>query len=82
LEAKLKEGIFVAADIRKLMFNEDFLLMMTVVEGEAWISFRSVVTDFLGNNKDSDYSTVVANMLEKFKVLQCLTLILLTWRIW
>jgi hypothetical protein len=35
LEAKLKEGIFVAADIRKLMFNEDFLLMMTVVERES-----------------------------------------------
>jgi hypothetical protein len=45
---------------------------MTEVEREAWIAFRSVVTKFLGNNKDPDYVTIVANMLEKFKVLGCL----------
>jgi hypothetical protein len=32
------------------MFDEDFLLMMTEVEREAWIAFKSVVTKFLGNN--------------------------------
>jgi hypothetical protein len=32
LEAELKEGIFIGPDIRKLMFNEDFLLTMTEVE--------------------------------------------------
>jgi hypothetical protein len=45
---------------------------MTEVEREAWIAFRSVVTRFLGNNKDPDYVTVVSNMLENFKVLGCL----------
>jgi hypothetical protein len=54
------------------MFNEDFLLTMAEVEREAWIAFRSVVTKFLGNNKDPDYVTIVADMLEKFKVLGCL----------
>jgi hypothetical protein len=52
-EAKPK-GVFVGPDIRKLMFDEDFLLTMTKVEIEAWIAFRSVVTKFLGNNKDPD----------------------------
>jgi hypothetical protein len=33
------------------MFDEDFLLTMTEVEREAWIDFKSVVTNFLGNNK-------------------------------
>jgi hypothetical protein len=66
-------GVFVGPDIRKLMFDEDFLLAMTEVETEAWIAFKSVVTKFLGNNKDPDYVTIVANMLEKFKVLGCLT---------
>jgi hypothetical protein len=46
--------------------------MITEVEREAWIAFESVVTKFLGNNKDPDYVTVVANKLEKFKVLGCL----------
>jgi hypothetical protein len=45
---------------------------MTEVEREAWITFRSVVTKFLGNNQGPDYVTIVANMLEIFKVLGCL----------
>jgi hypothetical protein len=67
-EAKLKEGVFIGPDIRKLMFNEDFLLMMTEVEREAWIAFKSIVNKFLGNNKHPDYVTIVANMLEKFSL--------------
>jgi hypothetical protein len=38
---------------------------MTEVEREAWIAFRSVVTKLLGNNKNPDYVTIFANMLEK-----------------
>jgi hypothetical protein len=53
-EARLKEGVFVGPDIRKLMFDEDFLLTMTEVEREAWIAFKNVVSKFLGNNKDPD----------------------------
>jgi hypothetical protein len=34
-EAKLKEGVFVGPDKRKLIFDEDFLLTMTEVEREA-----------------------------------------------
>jgi hypothetical protein len=45
---------------------------MTEVEREAWIAFKRVVAKFLGNNKDPDYVTIVANMLEKFKVFRCL----------
>jgi hypothetical protein len=54
------------------MFNEYLLLTMTEVEREAWIAFKSVVSKFLGNNNDPDYITVVANVLEKFKVVVCL----------
>jgi hypothetical protein len=54
-EAKLKEGLFVGPDIRKLMFVEDFLLTMTAVVRKAGTAFRSVVAKFLGNNKDPDY---------------------------
>jgi hypothetical protein len=71
-EVKLKEDVFVGYDIRKLMIDEDFLLTMTEVETEDWIAFRSVVTNFLGNNNDPDYVTIVANMLQKFKVSGCL----------
>jgi hypothetical protein len=72
VEGQTKEGVFVGPDIRKLTFDEDFLLTMTEVEREAWIAFKSVITKFLGSNKDPQYVTIVANMLEKFKVLGCL----------
>jgi hypothetical protein len=42
---------------------------MTEVETEAWLAFKSVVTKLLENNKDRDYITFIASMLEKFKVL-------------
>jgi hypothetical protein len=65
-EAKIKEGVFVGPYKRKPIFDEGFLLTMTEVEGEAWMAFKSVVTKFLGNNKDPDFVTIVTNMLEKF----------------
>jgi hypothetical protein len=46
--------------------------MISEVEREAWIAFRSVVTKYLGNSKDPDYVTIVSNMPEKFKILGCL----------
>jgi hypothetical protein len=67
-EAKQEEGVFVGPDIRKLMFDKDFLLTMTEVKREAWTAFKRAFTKFLGNNKDSDCVTTVANMREKFKV--------------
>jgi hypothetical protein len=39
LEAKLKVGVFVGPDMRKIMFDEDFLLTMTEFEREARIAF-------------------------------------------
>jgi hypothetical protein len=71
-EAKLTEGVFIGPGIRKLTFLEDFLLTMTEVEREAWLALKRVVSKFLGNYRDPDYVTIVANMLEKFKVLGCL----------
>jgi hypothetical protein len=71
-EVKPKEGIFVGDDTRKLIFDEEFIRNMTEVEIVGWIAFRCVVIKFLGNNKDPDYVTAVANMLDKFKVLGCL----------
>jgi hypothetical protein len=63
-EDKLKEGVFVGPDIIRLMFDEDFLLTLIEIQRKAWMNFKSVVTKFLGNNKNPDYITTVANMLE------------------
>lgn len=70
-EAKLKEGVFVGPDIRKLMQDETYETMMTSKEKNAWTAFKQVVLKFLGNEKDPDYKKIVNNMLKKFKELGC-----------
>jgi hypothetical protein len=54
-DANTNAGVFVGPDIRKLMFDEDFLLTMNQIEREPWIAFKSVVTKFLRNNKHPYY---------------------------
>jgi hypothetical protein len=39
-KAKQTEGVCVGPVIRKLMFDEDFLLTMTAFEREAWVAFK------------------------------------------
>ena len=71
-EAKLKEGIFVGPDIRKLMFDSKFKATKNEKEKEAWVSFKEVVIKFLGNVKAPSYKLIVANLINKFKTLGCL----------
>jgi hypothetical protein len=51
LEAKLKEGVFVGHDIRKLIFDEDFLLTMTEVEREDRIAFKVLLPSSWGTTR-------------------------------
>lgn len=70
-EAKLKEGVFVGPDIRKLSRDGSFVTKMNEKEKTAWLSFKLVVTGFLGNKKDPNYKSIVADMPENFKQLGC-----------
>lgn len=60
--AKLKEGVFVGPDLRKLMRDENFATKMEMNEKNAWISFKLVVTGFLVNKKDPNYKIFGCNM--------------------
>lgn len=70
-EAKLKEGIFVGPDIRKLMQDPNFENAMNLQEKSAWGAFKQVVLKFLGNHKDPNYENIVQNMLKTFQELGC-----------
>jgi len=48
---KIKEGLFVGLDIRKLMKNDN-LKIMTDLEKNAWIGFKKVIKGFLENEKE------------------------------
>lgn len=54
-EAKIKEGIFVGPNIRKLMKDEIFDGQLNETERAEWDSFKLVCRDFLGNNKADNY---------------------------
>jgi len=66
---KLKAGIFDGPQIRKLMQDEIFTAGMTVDERVAWCSYVSVIREFLGNTKASNYRNLVDVMLQNFQPL-------------
>ena len=68
-EAKLKAGVFVGPDIRALFRDEEFEHALTPVEKRAWLAFKAVVQNFLGNKKSDDYKCLVEELLESFRVL-------------
>ncbi|GFY31598.1 uncharacterized protein TNCV_4199101 [Trichonephila clavipes] len=70
-DAKLKEGIFVGSDIRKLLKDETFVTKMGMKEKNAWNSFKLVVTGFLGNKKDLNYKALFSELLQNYKILGC-----------
>ena len=68
-DAKLKEGIFVGPQIQKLMIDSE--KTVNDHKKEAWLSFKRVVENFLRNEKDPNYKVIVADMLEKLRLLGC-----------
>jgi len=69
--SKIKEGIFVGLQIRKLIEDKDFEVIMTDTEKAAWLSFKDVVQNFLGNKKAPNFKEIVENMLLNFEKLGC-----------
>jgi len=71
-DAKLKEGIFDGPQIRKMLRDQTFITTMSNVEKAAWLSFKNVVENFLGNNKSENYKTIVSDMVRNYGILGCL----------
>ena len=46
-DVKIKEGIFVWPELRKLIQDETFLKIMNKTEKKAWKSFKEAVKHFL-----------------------------------
>ena len=64
---KIKAGIFDGPQICKLMQDQTFTARMTVTERAAWCSYVSVIQEFLGNTKASNYRDLVNVMLQNFQ---------------
>lgn len=65
---KIKQGVFNGPQIRELIKNDtEFKVLLTSNEKEAWESFKSVVANFLGNHRASNYRTIIKYMLKNYQ---------------
>ncbi|MFP3020308.1 MAG: hypothetical protein ACEY3F_03025, partial [Wolbachia sp.] len=64
--AKVKEGVFVGPQIRKIIADSHFQDLLG-----AWVSFKSVVANFLGNYKSADCVNYVHKCISAYRHLGC-----------
>ena len=69
--AKLKEGIFVGPQIRKVFEGPEFEKTLNTLELRAWHAFRWICSNFLGNVKSNSYQEGVAELLAAYKEMGC-----------
>ena len=55
-----------------MMNHSNFTKKITPVEKAAWISFKKVDQNFLGNLKSENYKEIVKKMEKDFLILGCL----------
>lgn len=70
-EAKMKEGIFVGPQIRKIMKDDVFDSAIDETELRAWNAFKSVTANFLGNVKADNYKDIVSELINAYKGMGC-----------
>ena len=70
-DAKIKEGIFIGPQMRELMQDKQFDEDLNETERNAWLSFKRICKDFLGNHKAANYQDVVQDLLTSYKAMGC-----------
>ena len=70
-EAKIKEGVFVGLQIRKVVKDPNFDKTLDAIELNAWRTLKSVISNFLGNTRVSNYVKIVEDLLQAFKKMGC-----------
>lgn len=65
-DAKLKEGVFVGPQIKKVIEDKDFHKSLEPIEKTAWKCFKNVVSGFLGNHKEDNYEDLIAKLLDSY----------------
>jgi hypothetical protein len=70
-DEKVKEGIFVGSQIRKVIAFRHFEELLCGKEQDAWVGFKSIVANFLGNHKSHDYVDIVKRCIETYRIMGC-----------
>lgn len=70
-EAKVKAGVFVGPQIKKILECNEFPKKLTSKEKAAWNSFVAVVRGFLGNHKAENYVELVETLVKNYGTMGC-----------
>ena len=70
-EGKIKEGIFVGAQIRHIMIDKRFEDLLVGPEKIAWKAFKDGVDNFLSNYRAPNYIQLVDKLLKAYKTMKC-----------
>jgi len=70
-DAKIKDGIFIEIQVRELTQDKQFDKGLNETEGNAWLSFKRICKDFLGNHKSGNYQDVVQDLFTSYKTMGC-----------
>ena len=70
-DAKIMEGIFIGPQIKELMQDKQFDEDLNETERNAWLFFKRICKDFLGNHKAANYQDVVQGLLTSYKAMGC-----------
>jgi hypothetical protein len=70
-KAKIKEGVFVGPQMRKLFRDDTFNNLLQVHEKKAWGTFCLVSVNFLGKIRAENYKELIEDMLSLYHKLGC-----------
>ena len=68
-KAKVKGGLFVGPQIKRMLASEELEEQMSDLDRNVWQAFRMTVEGFLGNHRRDDYAMVVSNLIESYESL-------------
>jgi len=68
-DVKIKEGIFTGLQIRELMQDKQFDEDLNESERNAWLCFKTICKNFVGNHKTANYQDVVQDLLTSYKAM-------------
>jgi len=70
-DTKIKEVILIGTQISELLQDSYVDEDLNETERNAWLSFKRICKDFLGNNEAVNYRDVVQHLLTLYKAMGC-----------
>ena len=70
-KAKIKAGVFVGPEVKRLINSIDFPELLSEVERTAWMYFVSVANGFLGKHRAENFRELVDGLVEAYRIVGC-----------